>query len=238
MSRKKDFYSKGKGDRLIDPLFYPKNIELFLEDEKRLLEQLTGSFDLLIEVGCMHGRYLEWAAKNGKSYVGIDVVKRYIDAGRRNVNRLGLSRNQYRFVLGGAENIATIIKPSDLGFESERCLAFFPFNSFGNMPMLEDVMKSLVSSGLPFFISSYKISERATACRLEYYRNCGYREIKTLKNKRGVRFISPEGLDTVAYNPAFLKEVFVTNGAVASPTPFSQIGMAYLSAGLLVALKR
>ena len=37
MTKKKDFYGNGQGDRLIDPLFYPKGIKLFLEDEEKLL---------------------------------------------------------------------------------------------------------------------------------------------------------------------------------------------------------
>ncbi|MBU3935018.1 class I SAM-dependent methyltransferase [Patescibacteria group bacterium] len=238
MSQKKDFYSNGKGDRLIDPLFYPKAIRLFLEDEQRLLEQLTESFDLLIEVGCMHGRYLDWAARHGKSYVGIDVVKRYVDAGVKNVGELKLPRDRYRFVLGGAEDIATIIRPSDFGVDPGRCLALFPFNSFGNMPMLRPVIRSLAKSSLPFFISSYRISQKATECRRGYYRNCGYRGIKTLRSRRGVRFTSPDGLSTVAYDPAFLREVFIANNTVAKPVPFSQIGMAYLSAGLLATIKK
>ena len=40
MTKKKDFYGNGQGDRLIDPLFYPKGINLFLEDEEKLLKLL------------------------------------------------------------------------------------------------------------------------------------------------------------------------------------------------------
>ncbi len=74
MAEIKDFYESGRGDRLIDPFLFPEEIKQFLLCEKRILEALAGSFNLLVEVGSMYGRYLKWAVENGKRYFGIDVV--------------------------------------------------------------------------------------------------------------------------------------------------------------------
>ena len=238
MTKKKDFYGNGQGDRLIDPLFYPKSINLFLEDEEKLLKLLAPFFDLLIEVGCMHGRYLCWAIRRKKYYIGIDVVERYIFAGKQRLGELKTPSDQCSFILGNAEDIADIIHPNDLGVDVGRCLAFFPFNSFGNMPNPKPVVKSLAQSGLPFCVSSYRISQKATACRMKYYRNCGYGRIKTLRGRNGVRFSSLDGLNTIAYDPTFLGGVFASNNVDARSMPFSQIGMAYLSLGLFSAIKK
>lgn len=233
---KKDFYSNGRGDRLIDPLFYPKGIKLFLENEEKLLVSLAPFFDLLIEVGCMNGRYLSWAMGYKKAYFGLDIVERYIDAGNKRLGKLKTPKAQCQFVLGSAEDIASIIRPDDLGVKTGRCLAFFPFNSFGNMPNPEPVIKSLGESNLPFCISSYRISKKATECRKRYYKNCGYSRIRTSRSRRGVRFSSPDGLSTIAYDPAFLREMFATNNVDVVSMPFSQIGMAYLSSKLFMAV--
>ena len=238
MTKKKDFYGNGQGDRLIDPLFYPKGINLFLEDEEKLLKLLAPFFDLLIEVGCMHGRYLCWAIRRKKSYIGIDVVERYIFAGKQRLGELKTLSDQCSFILGSAEDIADTIHPNDLGVDVGRCLAFFPFNSFGNMPNPKSVVKSLAQSGLPFCISSYRISQKATECRKRYYRNCGYVGIRTSRSRSGVRFSSPDGLSTIAYGPTFLREMFATNNIDARSMPFSQVGMAHLSSKLFMAANK
>jgi len=238
VTKKKDFYGNGQGDRLIDPLFYPKGIKLFLEDEEKLLKSLAPFFDLLIEVGCMHGRYLCWAIRRKKSYIGLDIVERYISAGRQRLGELKTPSDQCRFVLGGAEDIADIIHPNDLGVDVGRCLAFFPFNSFGNMPNPKLVVKGLAQSGLPFCISSYRISQKATECRKSYYRNCGYGRIRISQGQNGVRFSSPDGLSTIAYDPTFLRGMFASNNIYARSMLFSQIGMAYLSSESFLAINR
>lgn len=184
----------------------------------------------------MHGRYLCWAIRKKKSYIGLDIVERYVSAGEQRLRELKTHSNQCRFILGGAEDIADIIYPNDLGVDVGRCLAFFPFNSFGNMPDPKPVVKSLARSGLPFCISSYKISQKATECRKRYYRNCGYGKIRTSQGRNGVRFSSPDGLSTIAYDTTFLRGMFALNNIDSRSMLFSQIGMAYLSSELFSAI--
>jgi len=229
MDCKQRFYESGLGDRLIDPLFFPESIKDFLDSEQQLLESLKRSIDLLIEVGCMQGRYLEWAIEHKKHYLGLDVVRRYINNGIQRVNNLGSSICNYKFVLGGAEKIASLVKPKDWEVKPKRCLLLFPFNSFGNIPDPKPTVRSLAKSNLPFLISSYQTSKKATACRERYYRNCGYRKLRMVKNKNSVCFVSPDGLHSIAYHPRYLQDLFMTNGIRAKAIPFSRMGMLYAS---------
>jgi hypothetical protein len=227
MSGTKDFYESGKGDRLIDPFLFPEKIKQFLLYEKRILEALTGSFDLLIEVGCMHGRYLKWAVKNNKCYLGIDIVERYIETGKKIVLGLQLDTNKYRFILGGAENIAKIVKLDEWDIRPNRCVLFFPFNSFGNMDNPVAVIKSIKKSSLPFLISTYDTNPEANKCREQYYKNCGYIEVSIIQDEKGVRFVSSDGLSSIAYHKNYLQEVFAINSLKVVAIRFSQIGLAY-----------
>jgi len=229
MANVEDFYGKGKGDRLIDPLFYPKSVQFFLTDEEVLLNRLCASFDLLVEVGCMHGRYLGWAVKNEKHYLGVDIVSRYISEGNARLREFKSSLKRYKFVLGGAEEISQIVDPFDWDVSADRCLLLFPFNSFGNMPNPRPVIESLGRCHLPFFISSYRTSVQATVCREKYYRNCGYSKLRSYKSGKGVRFTSPDGLNTMAYEKDFVQNLFRSVGLNVCPMPFSQIGMAYMN---------
>ena len=227
MAEIKDFYESGKGDRLIDPLLFPEEIKQFLLGEKRMLEALAGSFDLLVEVGSMYGRYLKWAIENGKRYFGIDVVERYIEAGKKVVLDSQLDPIEYRFVLGKAENIAELVKPDELGVKPNQCILFFPFNSFGNMDDPLAVIRGIRKSGLPFLISTYGTSKEINICREKYYRNCGYSEIISIQDEKGVRFVSPDGLSSIAYHPNYLQNLLINNGLKTTVIPFSKIGIAF-----------
>lgn len=227
MTEIRDFYESGKGDRLIDPLLFPEEIKQFLICEKRILETLADLFDLLIEVGSMYGRYLKWAVENGKCYLGIDIVPRYIETGRKIISDLQLDRNKYRFVLGGAENTTDLVKPKEWNVKPQECLLYFPFNSFGNMedPLL--IVKNIKKSGLPFLISTYGTDQETNVCREQYYRNCGYSEIISVQDEKGVRFVSPEGLSTIAYHPDYLQQIFSISSLKVAIVHFSQIGVAF-----------
>lgn len=227
MTEIKDFYESGKGDRLIDPLLFPEEIKQFLVCEKRMLEVLADSFDLLIEVGSMYGRYLKWAVENNKFYLGIDIVQRYIETGRKIILDSQLDTNKYKFVLGGAENITDLVKPGEWSVKPDGCLLFFPFNSFGNMEDPWLIVKSIKESGLPFLISTYSTSQETNACREQYYRNCGYFKIVSIQNEKGVRFVSPDGLSTIAYHPDYLQEIFTITSLKVTIVHFFRIGIAF-----------
>lgn len=222
----KDFYESGCGDYLIDFSFFPEEVKDFLLKEELLLSPIEDSFRLLIEVGCMHGRYLGWAVERGKSYIGIDVVHRFIEEGRRRIAEMQLPVS-YQFVEGAAEDIPTLIPVRRL--RNKKCLLFFPFNSFGNMEDAEPVIAAVKASGLSFLISSYQTTATANACREEYYRRCGYRNIRRTVNDKGVCFYSDDGLRTVAYHPAYIRRICIKQNVAVRSMPFSFFGIAYFS---------
>lgn len=227
MTEIKDFYESGKGDRLIDPLLFPDEIKQFLICERKILETLEDSFDLLVEVGSMYGRYLKWAVENGKCYLGIDIVQRYIEIGKKIILELQLNPDKYKFVLGGAENIADLVKSTEWNVKPSKCLLFFPFNSFGNIESPLVVIGSIKKSSLPFLISTYGTSPEINVCREQYYRNCGYSEIISIQDEKGVRFVSPDGLSSIAYHPNYLQNLLINNGLKTTVIPFSKIGIAF-----------
>lgn len=221
------FYESGRGDRLIDPRFFPESIKRFLAGENKLLDGKTPFVDLLVEIGCMHGRYLEWAVQRQKRYIGLDIVQRYLEAGRNAVTKRALPGEMYRFILGGAEDVSKLVHPSEYGVPAERCLLWFPFNSFGNTkdPLL--VLHELKRAGLPFLISSYQTTAEATVSREQYYRACGYRNIRIVEDSNGVCFRSSDGLRSMAYHPQHLQHLGAFCGLQITKKPFSQIGVVY-----------
>ncbi len=91
------------------------------------------------------------------------------------------------------------------------------------------VIRSIRKSGLPFLISTYGTGQETNTCREQYYRNCGYSEIVSIQDENGVRFVSPDGLSTIAYHPDYLQEIFTVTGLKVAIVHFSQIGVAFTS---------
>lgn len=221
-----DFYAQGAGDLLIDDSRYPTAIVDFLHAEGELLDSLAGDFDLLVEVGCMHGRFLDWAQTRGKRYLGLDVVPRYVETGRLEAARRGLSTETCRFVLGPAERVHEILKANKAA--PNRTLLFLPFNSIGNMQAAGPVLAAVARSGARFFVSSYRTTARAGEGRREYYGRCGYRDIRQVKDAEAVWFLSPDGLRTAAYRPRHIRALCAARSLPVRARPFSGIGLAYL----------
>jgi hypothetical protein len=217
------FYASGLGDRLVDDALLPESIRFFLVQEERLLQEIFREFDSLVEIGSMYGLHLEFAARNSKPYVGLDIVERYVAEGNDRITALGLPTGDYRFLMRGVEELGEIVPPG------RRPLAFAPFNCLGNITDLSGALNGLAAGGLPFLLSSYRSDSLATRCRQEYYAACGYREIRAHHDAHGVRFTAAEGLDTVAYEPDYLIARFGDAGIEAEAVSFGDIGAAYVS---------
>lgn len=222
-----DFYKNGFGDRFLDSSCYTAEIIDFLQSEEDLLTIVNDGFDLLVEIGCMHGRYLNWAVSHSKNYLGIDIVPKYIDAGLQRVVQCGFCRKSYQFKLGKAEEIAVLVDPEKLRASPERCLLLFPFNSFGNMSEISAVINNLVVSRLPFLISSYDVSDLATQVRRDYYFRCGYANVCVLNEKEGVCLTASEGLRSLAFYPDYLAHLFEEQDTTLGMVPLANIGIAY-----------
>ena len=226
------FYDDGPGDRLVDDATYPNEIREFLRREEDLLLSAKSSYDLLVEVGCMHGRYLNWALDHDKAYVGIDIVPRYIELGATEANELRLPSNRCQFILGDAGIIDTLVDPTLLGTDRSRMLLFFPFNSFGNMPTCAPIIKAVKQSLAPFLISTYTTSTSSTASRRHYYGACSYTGLGATENEEGVLFTANDGLSSIAYHLEFIFNVFASASLPVEATRFGQIGIAYTTPGL------
>jgi len=227
-----NFYGGGLGDRLIDESVFPKEIKEFLRDEENLLLQISPSFNTLIEVGCMHGRYVEWAVKHNLRYIGIDVVHSYINEGTTKSKTFN-SSIEPKFILGGAEELHILLNWETLGIDKTKALLFFPFNSIGNMNDCIPVITSIRRSGAPFFISTYSTTPEVTLCRQKYYSACNYRGLYMKNDERGVTFISDDGLNTIAYHPEFIINVFRNKGLIVKMIGFSAVGIAYVSTSII-----
>lgn len=227
MPSPREFYEKGLGDRFLEAVHYSTEISSFLHSEENLVNSLSPAFDLLIEVGCMHGRYLNWAVSQSKNYLGIDIVSKYVEGGRRRTSERGLCQKSYRFILGSAEEMGKLIDPDELHVSIDRCLLLFPFNSFGNIPDTASVIRNLSACGLPFLISSYLVSDLATQCRTEYYRRCGYAGIQISREEYGVCLSASGGLRSIAFFPEYLKALFKGEELAVAMVPLSRIGVAY-----------
>lgn len=228
MNRARDFYGSGLGDRLIDEPNLPTAIRLFLVEERRFLERVAGTAEALIEVGCMHGRHLDWCVRRRIRYVGIDVIPRYIELGQRTVRLAHLDADAYRFVLGEAEELDRLVG-RESSREKETSLIFFPFNSFGNVDNPVLVAKSLAVVGCPFFVSTYLTTENANRERARYYQSCQYNSIRSEVTEHGIRFVSLDGLNSMAYHPEYLRRVWADAGLTVAVVTFGEIGVAYSS---------
>ncbi len=227
MNSIKDFYDSGNGDYLVESINYPKEIQEYLKKEKALLCKIKECFNCLVEIGCMSGRYLNWCIEEDKGYLGIDVVHRYIEEGKCKILNCELSPLKYQMVVGSAENICEIVQENKVSSSYKKILLFFPFNSFGNMSNTQTIIDSLHKTGLIFLICSYQTNLRVNNIRDDYYKNCEYKGIQRIVNRKGVRFISKEGLNTIAYEPDYLCECSKKVGITLKMIKFSDIGMAY-----------
>lgn len=230
------FYSNGLGDRLVDELRYPAGIRAFLSAERRLLVALRPMFGTLVEIGCMDGRHVQWAVTHGKRYLGVEPVSRYVAAAQRSIERSKLDPARFRVVEGAGEDLDEILG-AQLA-RGERCLVFFPFNSFGNASHPATILNTLRRVRRPVLISSYRTTESATRIRAQYYERCGYRHLRKEVSASSIRFVTDDGLNSVAYRCGHLSRLAADRGLELEPVRFGRIGLAFVSPAVARRLTR
>lgn len=219
-------YETGKGDELVNSQNYDDSILKYLEEEQSLLLKMVDQFNLLIEAGCMTGRYLNQVVRLNKKYIGIDPVTRYIDmAILENKHRIS---EKLKFINDDISNINSILEKEHLP-NSDNVLLFFPFNSFGNIKNIDNTFNSILKSKIRFIIFTYKTDDNSNKVREQYYLKCGFTQLIFEVNISGVRITSKEGLDTTAYSENWVKEKLESNKQVFSKTEFGKIGVAYFN---------
>lgn len=230
MKRSSEFYASGKGDRLIDRANYSVEVRDYLRREREALRDMLRVFDVLVEVGCMHGRHLDDALDVGCAYVGIDPVDRYIASGHRRCADEAIDSRRARFVCADAADLVPVIADAARGVWGERVLVFLPFNCFGNIQDPTRTLDALAVGMWPFFISAFRTTCFANAHRASYYANCGYDGVRGLPVPDGVRFVSDDGLDTTAYHPAVVTEWFLRRGVHVRVRGVARVGLAFVAA--------
>jgi len=105
MKPETDFYNSGKGDCLVNSRNYPPEIKSYLQSEKEVLKLLSNKLKGIVEVGCMNGRYVEWALAEEKLYYGIDIIERYIEAGLKRLKKSGIHLSRVNLQVWSANSI-------------------------------------------------------------------------------------------------------------------------------------
>ncbi|HEX6190593.1 MAG TPA: hypothetical protein VFZ40_21255 [Pyrinomonadaceae bacterium] len=219
------FYECELGDRLIEDARYPVVIRNYLRAERGLLDRIAPQFNALIEIGCMQARTADWAVSHGKRYLGLDIVSRYIREGRAHIKSIG-STATCRVERKDAQSLVAVLAKHRGFLSGHLPIAFFPFNSIGNVSDVRGVVKALTLSSLPFIIATYGTDEYSTKCRGRYYARCDYHNLRIKQTGKGVHFGSSDGLSTYAYSQKFIESLFPKKGVIRRR--FSSIGVAYL----------
>lgn len=200
------FYSHGDGDKLIDVKSYPIEIEGYLRDEYQSILELMKNFEGIVEVGCMMGRYLQLAREMDKKYLGIDPVSRYIDQGNLMIRQSGLDQQKFSFFHGFAENLDSISMRYCL--HGKKYVLVFPFNSFGNIINPIPVLQAIKKSQLDYVVYSYRTDPATNEIRYKYYLQSGMEGLLMITENLGIRYISKNGLSSMAYYPKKLHHLF------------------------------
>jgi hypothetical protein len=215
----KNVYYEWNGCNLLNPENYPKGVRIYLNREKEILSHLKAYFKTLVEVGCFDGRYNTWCAKHHRQYIGIDINDRYLTEATRLAEFYNLPKSGYEFHNLNAQNLIDIQQKSPI-FQSTSpndLLVIFPFNCLGNIANVIDVIDSLNRLGISYYISNFNVTSKATKVRETYYNNCEFDAISKHGEKDGIRFQSPDGLNSIAYDYQFLIENF------SKPNPYVRI---------------
>ena len=222
------FYGKGPGNKLIIESNYPNEIKNFLKEEERILTEVMKDFSVLIEVGCMYGRYMHYSILNHFDYFGVDPSMEYISEGNAQKNGLSIA-TKCEFIHGSSYDLDKLLEWERLEVNPRSSLLFFPFNSFGNMPDYGAVIRSLRKTGASFLISTYSTSLIANHSRRDYYQACSFDLLEMKENYEGVRFQSKEGLNSIAYHQDFITDIFKSETIQVRVIPFAELGLVYTS---------
>lgn len=220
------FYGTDEGNKLINEDNYPKSIIDYLYKEREFLIEVLKEFEVLVEVGCMEGRNMDLSQELNKYYVGIDIVDSYIQSLDKKIK----SKEIYDFCeaycldankLKEIKNLSEFIK-------KYKSLFYFPFNSFGNMDNPQNVISNMVHlDNSRSLIFSYDTDDYSTNERKKYYENCSFDNLRIEKSQEGVRFLSDNGLNTIAYDKNYLCDIINKKNLEVSVNKFCPIGLVY-----------
>lgn len=220
-----NFYETS-GQYLIKEENYPKEIQMFLNEESSIIKNQisNNSYSHFVECGCMNARNLGIISYyDNLYYYGIDLVENYIIQAE-NIIKQNLLEERAAVRCISAELLNVIDIPNT--DSNSKILCFFPFNSFGNVANPIKVLNNLQNQSLTIFISTYQNDVKTNKIRYKYYKNCGYLNIIEESDKEKTLFKSNEGLYSNSYTELFfLKNLFPSYKL--ETFKFSEIGILF-----------
>jgi len=229
----KRFYGEMKGWNMFDTQFLTDRLSEFLDQEAVQLRRIFAAnveYDHLVEVGCGYGRYMDWAVSSAIAYDGIDIVDWMISMAEIKVQQFNerFPGVHCAVHLHPAERLSALMDSALLNKRQAKTIAFFPFNCFGNVSNVHEVMRSLYRDRLDVVISTFLTDAKSTELRKQYYQNCGYSNLECTLNKHGLLITSDEGFRAFAYSKEALVDMFARNGyELASYSDVAEIGAMY-----------
>ena len=228
----KDFYSNATGWNMFDGRYLTQPVSEFISAEHVFIDELfktCSKYKGIIEIGCGYGRFMNWASSNEVDYDGLDLVPWLVDIGILRQQKLGelLHPGRYRVHNLPAEDMGKVLGASSYSRKPNK-LIIFPFNCFGNIANLKEVMKALAESGQDVLISTYRTDPETSALRKAYYRKCGFTQVEIQRTSNGILLTSAEGLHAIAYDEWYLRLLFEEYGyELTYKVDLGAIGLQY-----------
>jgi ubiquinone/menaquinone biosynthesis C-methylase UbiE len=216
------FYDAGGGENLTNENYLTSEIRDYLTNEREILTNLIkkNNYEGILEIGCMDGRNLEIAKNLKINYVGIDIVERFIEKANEKMKNLNITAEAFKCDVKSLKRVKNLI--------SNKFLAVFPFNSFGNIDGAEEALRSVSKQQLDCIILTYKTSIEANTARKAYLNRSQKTALKMTISSKGVLFTSAKGLHSYAYSSKKIKEMGENNGyKKIDEHDFSKIGKLY-----------
>lgn len=239
----RQFYGDSLGWNMFDAKFLTPALEEFLDIESASLSEVFEThpqYNHLVEVGCGYGRYLNFALDRSLAYDGLDLVPWLINIGKIRVQRAQGSCAHARCAVHNlsAEKLSALLDDPIANRRKWCSMVFFPFNCFGNIARLREVMETLQKAGSDVFISTFQLDAVTTELRKTYYANCGFRRLESRLCDQGVIITSEEGLHAYAYSQEFLTDLFAEYGFQCNSIELlGRIGIRYHFVKIPVAAK-
>ena len=214
----KTIYEYGIGDALLEPSMHPPAITEYIAAEEQLLLQLMLPYSVVIEGGCSSGRHTAMVLEQGKKYIGIDNVDRYLQ-------QAATTWPAASFICSNITNITPQALPAYAN--NSNSLMLFPFNLIGALSDPVAALQMLAAGGWPFVLFTFDSTAHATAARLQYYSEAGFTSLHCEQSATGTVFTDEAGLHSTAYTAQWFKEQFKSFGFPFYATHVGEIGKAY-----------
>jgi hypothetical protein len=213
-------------EQMVEPDNYTPEIKSYLCQSRQICTEIlsAGLHGDLIDIGCGDQGFSvninSFAINfNNISYHGIDINAESIRKLKSSIQRTHCHR--LRASIHDGEKIYDFIKENRL----DRVLTSFPFNVLGLRDNPKSCIESAIKAKSDILIYTYSLSRAATKIRKNYYKNCGFKEIKTMEYYEGILISSNDGLRSWAYSQRFLQDLFSTTNYVYLVGRFGNIGV-------------